>query len=153
MLPFLRSETQARVFATLLVEPSREASVSELARGTGSGPGNVLGEVERLVGADILTDRRVGRTRLVRAGSSALVRPLSELLLLTYGPKPLLERAPHGFPGIEAAFLLGSWVSRYVGQDGGEPRDIDLLVVGDPIPMMWTTPSVRQPVSSVVMSR
>ncbi|MGD0716018.1 MAG: nucleotidyltransferase domain-containing protein, partial [Gaiellaceae bacterium] len=37
-----------------------------------------------------------------------------------------------GLPGVEAAYIFGSWASRYHGEAGPAPADIDLLVVGRP---------------------
>jgi hypothetical protein len=132
LAPVLRSETQARLLAAVLLHPDREASIAELARETGSDPGNLHSEVERLVQAGILADRRAGRTRLLRAGDSALIAPLSNLLLLGYGPKAAVENALSGVPGIEQAFIGGSWAARYTGEPGAFPHDVDVIVIGKP---------------------
>jgi DNA-binding transcriptional ArsR family regulator len=132
LAPILRSETQARLLAALLLQPDREASIADLARETGSDPGNLHAEVERLVQAGILADRRVGRTRLLRAADSELIGPLANLLLLGYGPKPALEQAMRGLDGIDHAFIGGSWAARYTGQPGHFPHDIDVIIVGTP---------------------
>lgn len=132
LLPILRSETQARLLAALLLDPKRETSLADLAHETESDPGNLQREAERLVGAGILIDRRVGRTRLLRDARGDLSRPLADLLLPIYGPKPLLERALTGLTGIDSAWLFGSWAARYRGIAGPPPADIDLLIVGSP---------------------
>lgn len=132
LAPILRSETQARLLAALLLQPGREASIAELARETGSDPGNLHAEVERLVRAGILTDRRVGRARLLRAGDSELTGPLSDLLMRGYGPKPTVEQALRGLERIEHAYIGGSWAARYTGQPGHFPHDIDVIIVGTP---------------------
>ena len=132
LAPVLRSETQARLLAAVLLQPDREASIADLARETGSDPGNLHSEVERLVQAGIFADRRVGRTRLLRAGDSALVGPLADLLLLGYGPKTAVEDALTDTPDIEQAFIGGSWAARYHGQAGAFPHDVDVIVVGKP---------------------
>jgi hypothetical protein len=132
LAPVLRSETQARLLAAVLLQPDREASIADLARETASDPGNLHSEVERLVQAGILADRRVGRTRLLRAGDSALVGPLADLLLLGYGPKTAVEDALTDTPDIEQAFIGGSWAARYHGQAGAFPHDVDVIVVGKP---------------------
>jgi DNA-binding transcriptional ArsR family regulator len=132
LAPILRSETQARLLAALLLQPAREASIADLAREIGSDAGNLHGEVERLVQAGILADRRVGRTRLLRAADSELIAPLASLLLLGYGPKPALEQALHGLDGIDHAYIGGSWAARYTGQPGHFPRDVDVIIVGAP---------------------
>lgn len=132
LAPILRSESQARLLAALLLQPGREASIAELAREIGADPGNLHDEVERLVTAGILTDRRVGRSRMVRATDSPLSRPLADLLLVGYGPKPAVERALSGLPGVKQAFIAGSWAARYDGEPGEFPHDIDVIVVGSP---------------------
>lgn len=132
LAPVLRSETQARLLAALLLQPGREASIADLAKETGSDPGNLHAEVERLVQADILADRRIGRTRLLRAGDSPLIRALADLLVLGYGPKLAAERALNRVPGVARAFIGGSWAARYTGQSGPFPHDIDVIVIGNP---------------------
>jgi DNA-binding Lrp family transcriptional regulator len=116
----------------LLLRPGREASIAELAREIGADPGNLHDEVERLVTAGILTDRRVGRSRLLQAADSPLARPLTELLQLGYGPKPASETVLHGVDGIQDAYIVGSWAARYLGQNGDFPHDIDIVIVGSP---------------------
>lgn len=132
LLPIMRGETQARLLAALLLRPGREASMSELAGEVGTNVGNLHGEVERLVEAGILADRRVGRTRLIRDAGGPFSRPLTEMLTIAYGPRALLEEALHAVAGIDAAYLFGSWAARYGGEPGPAPNDIDLLVIGDP---------------------
>lgn len=132
LAPVLRSETQARLLAALLLQPGREASIAELARETGADSGNLHAEVERLVAAGVLSDRRVGRTRLLQAADSPLNRPLADLLALGYGPKPALEQALQNVSGIDHAYIGGSWAARYSGENGPFPHDIDVIVVGSP---------------------
>ncbi len=132
LAPVLRNETQARLLAALLLRPDREASIAELARETGADAGNLHKEAVRMIEAGILIDRRVGRTRLLRRGDSPLVKPLADLLELGYGPKPAIEHALGQAPGIEAAYIGGSWAARYLGVNGPFPRDIDVIVIGTP---------------------
>ncbi|MFD3703551.1 ArsR family transcriptional regulator [Nocardia sp. NPDC058658] len=132
LAPILRNETQARLLAALLLRPDREASIAELARETGADAGNLHKEAMRLIEADILTDRRVGRARLLRRGDSPLAKPLVDLLELGYGPKPATEHALGAIPGIEAAYIGGSWAARYLGGNGPFPRDVDVIVIGVP---------------------
>jgi hypothetical protein len=37
-------------------------------------------------------------------------------------------------PGVEAAFIYGSWAARYRGEPGPIPADVDVLVVGSADP-------------------
>ena len=63
-------------------------------------------EVARLLNAGILTERRVGRTRLIRANSATpLTSPLREILTVTTGPVVILAAEFAGIAGIESAFL------------------------------------------------
>ncbi|MFJ2619352.1 nucleotidyltransferase family protein [Glutamicibacter sp. NPDC087344] len=50
---------------------------------------------------------------------------------LTYGPKVVIEHELAQAEGVEQAYIFGSWASRYMGNDGPEPNDIDVLIVGD----------------------
>lgn len=63
---------------------------------------------------------------------SPLYRPLAELVAITYGPKPVLERPLAAADGIERAFIYGSWAARYLGGPGNAPNDVDGLVIGKP---------------------
>jgi DNA-binding transcriptional ArsR family regulator len=132
LTPLLRSETQARILAALLLRPDREASIADLAREAGADPRNAHDEVIRLLEAGLLTDRRVGRSRLVKATQSPVNRALANLLVLGYGPKPAAEAALRGMRGVEKAFIVGSWAARYTGQPGVFPHDIDVVVIGTP---------------------
>ncbi len=90
-------------------------------------------EVSRLVDADVLRDRREGNNRLVRANTEHPLWPLmSQIVVETYGPAPLLRNLLAKLPGIREAYIYGSWASRRAGQPGPPPRDIDVLVVGNP---------------------
>jgi DNA-binding transcriptional ArsR family regulator len=133
LLPLLRSRMQGELLALVLLHPEREYSITELAEACGVTPTAVLREVERLVGGGILADRRVGRSRLVKARTDTpLYRPLSELIAVTFGPLPLIAEALSGLAGVRAAYIYGSWAARYRGEPGPPPGDVDVLVVGSP---------------------
>jgi DNA-binding transcriptional ArsR family regulator len=135
LLPLLRSRTQGELLALVLLHPEREYSITELAEACGVTPTAVLREVERLVGGGILEDRRVGRSRLVKARTDTpLYRPLSEVISVTFGPMPLLAEALSGLAGVREAYIYGSWAARYSGEPGPPPGDVDVLVVGSPDP-------------------
>lgn len=132
LLPFLRSQVQGDLLALTYLNPDQEFSITEVAGRIGASVKSVQQEVSRLVAAGLLTDRRVGTSRLVRSvQSSVLVRPLTDLLAVTYGPLPVLTRALAGVGGVERAYIYGSWAARYCGEPGQLPGDVDVLVVGD----------------------
>ena len=83
--------------------------------------------------AALTSDARVkSQTRLVTAADSPITSPLTELLLRSFGPRQVIAEQLAGLPGIETAFLFGSWAARYAGHPGRAPADIDVLVIGHP---------------------
>ena len=132
LLPLLRSRLQAEVLTLVLLNPDREWTLTELASRVGSAVSSVQREVVRAERAGVMTSRRVGRTRLVTAARSPLTAPLTELLLRSFGPRQVLADELVDVPGIENAYLFGSWAARYAGQDGRPPADLDVLVIGTP---------------------
>ncbi|MFI6097380.1 ArsR family transcriptional regulator [Lentzea sp. NPDC051213] len=129
LLPVLRSRLQAGILATLLLSPDMELSLTDLAKRVDGSMGGVHNEVERLEQAGILTSRQVGRTRLVRAGASALVEPLTRLIELAFGPQQVVAEEFGGLQGVAEILIYGSWAARLHGEPGAEPRDIDVMVV------------------------
>ncbi|MEI4273708.1 ArsR family transcriptional regulator [Klenkia sp. LSe6-5] len=112
-----------------------EFTLSQLAQRVGASPRAVHAEVDRLVSAGLLVDRRLGRNRLLSAPADGLlVRPLRDLLAVTLGPLPVLTAALSDVPGVQRAFIYGSWAARYSGEPGPPPADVDVLVVGDADP-------------------
>jgi predicted nucleotidyltransferase len=132
LLPLLRSRLQAEVLTLVLLTPDREWTLTELARRVRSSVSSVQREVVRAEQAGVMASRRVGNTRLVKAAASQLTAPLTELLLRSFGPRQVLAEELSSVPGIESAYLFGSWAARYAGQEGRPPADLDVLVVGAP---------------------
>jgi len=131
LAPFLRSNTQGEILALLLLAPDVDRGLADVARAVAAPAAVVHKEVSRLVVAGVLVDSRQGRSRLVRANREyRLLRPLTELIAGTYGPVPVVTDALRGMPGIEAAYIYGSWAARYDGETGAQPRDLDVLVIG-----------------------
>ncbi|MGH3679666.1 MAG: hypothetical protein ACRDT2_05310 [Natronosporangium sp.] len=107
--------------------------MADLASAIGGDPGNTARELIRLEHAAIVTSRRVGRTKLVRANKAApAYRPLLDLLTIVLGPATVLAEHLAGLEGITLADIFGSWAARAHGEPGPAPADIDLLVVGNP---------------------
>jgi hypothetical protein len=105
--------------------------VTDLAKTVDAPQSVVSKEVARLVEAQVLTDERVGRTRLVRANRAyRLFLPLAQILAATFGPEPVMTRLLRGIVGIDEAFIYGSWAARFSGTPGSAPGDVDVLVVG-----------------------
>jgi len=105
--------------------PNQEFYLRELVRMTGMAPRTIQRELDRLVSAGILAERRHGNRRYLRAGiGHPLYAPLRDIVMKTAGVVPLL-RSTLGKDGIELAFVFGS-----VATGTADARsDIDLFVV------------------------
>jgi len=134
LLPVLRSQQQGEILALLLADPDQELSLTDIARLTGVPHPSVFREVERAQRAGLVTSRKVGNTRLVRADvSSPYYSGLAEVLTRAFGVPAVLAEELSGIQGIASALVFGSWAARHAGQDGVRPvGDIDVLVLGDP---------------------
>lgn len=73
-----------------------------------------------------------GRKEISADPDSPIFPELASLMLKTVGPKTVLEQLLAGVNGIEVAYIYGSWARRYHGEQGAQPADIDVLVVGKP---------------------
>jgi len=132
LLPILRSGFQGEFLAWLFLHPEREFSLTELAERFGVSRSTVMREANHFVAAGLVDERRQGNLRFVRARTDTVVAgPLAELLAVTYGPTAVLGELLALVPGVEEAYVYGSWAARYRGQGGDVPRDVDVLVVGD----------------------
>ena len=119
-------------------------SIAGLAGLAGIRPPNALREVNRLIGAGLLNDRRVGRTRLVAADvSSPYHQPLAQILARSFGPVLVIRDELAAVPGIDKALIFGSWAARFLGHVGQQPRPLSespSCGVGVPCWARWEGP-------------
>ena len=121
-----------RAYSRLSFSPD-ELSLTDLAERADVAYPTAHREVARLIDAGILTERRVGRTRLIRGNpDSPLAAPLRQILIVVSGPVVLLAEEFGRIDRIESAFLYGSFAVRLHGVNGPVPHDIDVMVVGTP---------------------
>jgi predicted nucleotidyltransferase len=107
--------------------------MTDLAHRFGAPLSTVHGEVGRLTEAGLLSRRNVGRSALVRANpANRFVEPLTELLLLSWGPLQVIAGEFAALDGAEQVLIFGSWAARYHQRHGPPPHDLDVLVVGQP---------------------
>jgi hypothetical protein len=107
--------------------------MTELATASETSLPTALREIDRAQLAGLVTVRRIGNTRLVRANvHHPLYEPVSQLVLATYGPPAVLREEFAAIEGVEALLIFGSWAARYHGTSGRAPNDIDVLVLGSP---------------------
>jgi predicted nucleotidyltransferase len=120
------------LLAWLFLHPEKEFTGAELAKRIGTSPASTSREADRLVGAGLVRERRLGNLRLLRAETDSIVaKPLQDLLSVTYGPLPILALELGKLANVTEAYIYGSWAARYGGEPGPIPRDVDVLVVGD----------------------
>jgi DNA-binding transcriptional ArsR family regulator len=134
LLPILRSQQQGEILALLLGNPEGEFSLTDIAARTGAPHPSVFREVQRAEQAGLVTSRKVGNTRLVRANmTSPYYEGLADILVKAFGPPAILSEALRDVPGINEAYIFGSWAARHAGQPGQrEVADIDVLILGTP---------------------
>lgn len=129
--PILRSDTQGRMLAALMRDAEKELSLTELAAQCDVAVPTILRDVDRLVDGGYVSTRRVGRNRLVRINTEhPIYASLWNVVMFGYGPAALLPGLLSDLPGIEHAYIYGSWAARFLGESGESPRDIDVLIVG-----------------------
>lgn len=131
LTPLLRSDTQGLMLAALYLDPMREFTLSELALVSKTSVASVMRDVDRLVEAEYLLERRVGRSRLVHVNEDhRLTRSVKELVLYSYGPQVVIHRIIEGVTGISEVHIFGSWARRLNGLAGPDPKDVDVALVG-----------------------
>lgn len=130
----LRSQQQGEILALLLGDPDLELSLTEIAKRTRTPHPSVHREIARAEQAGLVTTRKVGNTRLVRANTeSPYYAGLSEILTRAFGVPAVLAEVLGPLPGITEAYVYGSWAARHQGSTGPRPvGDIDVLILGAP---------------------
>ena len=133
LLPVFRSRLQGVLLALILGQPDREWTLEELASSSREPYQTVGNEVRRLQGAGLAVVRTVGRSKFLRANmASPYFEPLAQLVLMSFGPPLVVSEELATLPGVDQAFIYGSWAARYAGEPGPAPNDVDVLLVGVP---------------------
>ena len=133
LLPVFRSRLQGEILALVLSDPDAEWTAEELSNRTGHPRHTVANELRRLEAAELFTARTIGRSKLLRANAeNPYYEPLSLLSLMSFGPPQAVREEFGSISRIEQIFIFGSWASRYAGQRGSVPHDVDVLIIGTP---------------------
>jgi len=130
-LPFWRSDAQPFLLYSLFYEPPGQTA-STIAARFGLSRETVSKEARRLLNAGIIEWRTVGRNKvLALVEEHPAAKALRTLVDLTLGPLVDLKQL-YDIDGVEEVYVFGSWARRHLGEPGATPRDIDVLVVGNP---------------------
>ena len=133
LIPIFRSRHQADLLAWLLLHPDQEYGVTELAQRLDVPLTTLHREAQRLIAADLLRARTLGRNRLLRANpTNRATAPLTQLLELTFGPQSIIGEE-FALAANWTVLIFGSWADRYMGTPGPPPKDVDVLVIGNPL--------------------
>jgi hypothetical protein len=133
LLPVFRSRLQGVLLALLLGQSGREWTLEELTAASGEPYQTVGNEVRRLQGAGLVAVRTVGRSKFLRAAeANPYFGPLAQLVMMSFGPPLVVSEELATLPGVDQAFIFGSWAARYAGEPGPPPHDVDVLLVGAP---------------------
>jgi hypothetical protein len=131
LLPVFRSRLVGDLLALVLGNAERSWTLDELADRVRAPYQTVTAEVRRLEEAELLTTRTVGRSKLVAANvDHPYIGPLTELILMSFGPPLVIAEEFAEIAGIEGLWLFGSWAARHAGAPGRPPADVDVLIVG-----------------------
>ncbi len=124
---FGHSDVRRLILRYFFARPGTVAHVRELARWLGYSPTIVGRELARLEAGGVLTSERIGRARRYRIDErSPIAGEIRSLVQKTIGVEARLARALDGLPGVEEAFIYGS----YARGDERATSDLDLLVIG-----------------------
>lgn len=129
LVPIFRSDTQARVLAQVFW--GTPSSGRELARRLDLPQPTVARELARLERAGVVRTETVGRAKIVRPADTPITPALRQLVAWAAGVPLLVRRILADVPGVDEAFIFGSWAARYHGESGPPPGDIDIAVVSD----------------------
>jgi predicted nucleotidyltransferase len=131
--PLLRSDTQGRMLAALYLHPEHEWTATELAREAGVSLPTILRDINRLTTTGFVLERTSGRNRYLRVNTShPIFSAVADVVRHSYGPLAVLPEILANVPGVEEAYLFGSWAARYEGKSGADPNDIDVVAIGNP---------------------
>ncbi|MFM7030127.1 MAG: winged helix-turn-helix domain-containing protein [Micrococcales bacterium] len=131
LFPLLRSDAQGMILAQLFMLNDELFAISDLAKFAGVSLPTAMREVDRLLDANLVTEKHFGRTRAIQANVDHELYPhLRKMISYTYGPAAVLPNALAKVDGLEHAYIYGSWAARLSRQKGPEPKDVDVLLVG-----------------------
>lgn len=129
--PLLKSDAQGLILAELFMNPEELYSITHLADFAGVSVPTAMREVDRLLEAQVVIQKTVGRARLIQTNRKHLLfESIQQIVSHSYGPAAVLPSVLVGLDSIDHAFLFGAWAQRLSKQTGPTPTVVDLLLVG-----------------------
>ena len=129
--PLLKSDAQGLILAELFMNPEELYSITHLADFAGVSVPTAMREVDRLLEAQVVIQKTVGRARLIQANRKHLLfESIQQIVSYSYGPAAVLPSVLVGLDSIDHAFLFGAWAQRLSKQTGPTPTVVDILLVG-----------------------
>jgi predicted nucleotidyltransferase len=129
-MAIFRSQLQGELLARVLLS-DEPITIADLARDLAAPLATVAREVNRLQSVGIFSVSRQGRAQLVTPDNrNPAVRPLRELVAVTFGPRRVVLEEFADLTGLAELYIFGSWAARFLGEQGPTPADVDVLVVG-----------------------
>lgn len=125
----LRSGLRRRLLTFFYVNRSARVYVRQLAVALSADSTNVSRELARLQREGFLRSETEGRQLYYSVNPAyPYLKPVFALLQASVGIQPALKEALRAIPGIESAWLYGSFAKN----EADAASDIDLLIVGQP---------------------
>lgn len=121
------SPNQQAILTLFITNPSREYHLHEIGRIMGKKPGLFQKSLNALEKEGILKSRIRGNQRLVSLNEQyPLLKEVTKIIQKTVGVEALLKEIIGKEPGIESAFIFGSYAKDKMRSNS----DIDLILVG-----------------------
>lgn len=121
------SRVRAHLLGWVFTHPGERFSVRQLAAAVGEDPTQVSRELSRLQELGIVVGRREGQQKFYAQDPACAIRAeLEGLILKTVGAVGLIRAALEKIPGVERAFLYGSFAKGTAGAQS----DIDVMIIG-----------------------
>jgi len=136
----LRSELRRKVLTYFYVNRKARVYVRQLAEALEADSTNLSRELRRMEKEGLLRSETEGRQVYYSInGAYPYLRPFFAMLKGSIGVEPALRAALNHVPGVESAWLVGSFAK---GEQDAE-SDIDLLIVGEP-DQAWLAQDLRK---------
>lgn len=126
-LPIFKSKTRQSLLRLFMTNQSERYYVRQLQKMLGISVGTIHRELRNLENAGIIVSEAQANVKLYQVNTSyPLFEEMQKIVMKTIGVEGLLKAALAGLPGIEGAFIFGSFASG----DQTARSDIDLFIIG-----------------------